>query len=310
MSMVTDVRSLAFNGDWDPLLQILGEHPELVNVASEPKGYTPLHQAAWHGADLTVIGQLLRLGASRHIRTLSRRQNAAAIAAEKHPEREDLAYVLKERRATIAQLLRMAIASNPGLFSAYDGNQLLADRMVACFGADPSPSSIEELEQRFHSAFTALTGANLAPEARVAIAPCDDFRMEVTGEFWTSRLLPLIRKSAAEAENVVLDRQWAVIADLFDPAPRTWGLRGDMFLWLEMRQALCLVPIPERPEAICAAIASALHALTGQDLAAGSEVFVSRYARGGMSSGVVSGAFWVDEFPRQIQNRARWVAGA
>lgn len=306
--MTNDVTLLAFKGEWGRLLELLVEHPELVHVASESKGYTPLHQAAWHGADLPVVNQLLRFGARRHTRTLSQRQTAADIAAEQHPEREDLAYVLTERRATIAQVLRMTLARNRDLFKAYDGNHLLADRMVACFGAEPCPSSIEELDWRLHSAFVALTGASLAPEARFAVAPCDEFRMEGDGEFWTTRLLPLIRKSAAEADELLLDRQWAVISDLFDPAPRTWGLRGDMFLWLEMRQALCLVPIPEQPEAIAATITSAIHALVGQEIDARSEAFVSRFARGGMSSGMVSGAFWADEFSPTIKRRARWIA--
>jgi hypothetical protein len=308
MSINDDIRTLAFKGDWDRLLALLWTHPDLVNVASEPKGYTPLHQAAWHGADLTVIGQLLRLGASRRARTISKRQNAAEIAAEKHPDREDLAFVLAERRTTISQLMRKVIASNRGLFKAYDGNQILADRLIACFGTDPCPGSIEELDRRLDAAFVALTGQRLGPDTRIMIETCEGFDMEANGQFWTSRFLPLLRQSANKAEEVVLEKEWAAVADLFDPAPQTWGLRGDLFLWLEMRQALSLVPIPERPEDVSAIIGSASHALTGTVLEAGSEVFVSRYQRGGMSGGLLYGGFWVEDLAPSITMRAKWIS--
>jgi ankyrin repeat protein len=53
----------------ETLLPILRDYPHLVNLPSEPKGYTPLHQAAWHGANLSVIGELLSLGADRSATT-------------------------------------------------------------------------------------------------------------------------------------------------------------------------------------------------------------------------------------------------
>jgi hypothetical protein len=56
MPKSNQINTLAFRGDWAALLPVLREHPDLVNLASESKGYTPLHQAAWHGASLSVIG--------------------------------------------------------------------------------------------------------------------------------------------------------------------------------------------------------------------------------------------------------------
>ena len=54
MSVSDKVLKLAFQGEWNTLLPILRDYPDLVNHPSEPKGYTPLHQAAWHGANLSV----------------------------------------------------------------------------------------------------------------------------------------------------------------------------------------------------------------------------------------------------------------
>jgi len=135
MKQINQINALAFQGDWEPLLGILREHPDLINFASESKGYTPLHQAAWHGASLSVVGELLELGADRRVRTENRFMTASDIAKEKHPERPDLAYVLSVRKLTIAQLIRKVIVSESNLFGAYDGNQVLADRLVASFGA-------------------------------------------------------------------------------------------------------------------------------------------------------------------------------
>lgn len=66
MTQANDVLSkqiseLAYKGHWEPLLNVLERYPSLINAASE-KGYTPLHQAAWHGAKRPVIGKLLRMG--------------------------------------------------------------------------------------------------------------------------------------------------------------------------------------------------------------------------------------------------------
>lgn len=60
------IRELAYKGHWEPLLNLLERYPSLINSASE-KGYTPLHQAAWHGAKRPVIGKLLRMGADKTI---------------------------------------------------------------------------------------------------------------------------------------------------------------------------------------------------------------------------------------------------
>ena len=79
----SELNELAFHGTWNVLLRVLREHPHLVNVGSDSKGYSPLHQAAWHGADLSVIGALLAIGADRGQKTKSKNQTAQEIALEK-----------------------------------------------------------------------------------------------------------------------------------------------------------------------------------------------------------------------------------
>ncbi len=95
------VLRLAFQGEWGVLLPILRDYPQQTNLPSEPKGYTPLHQAAWHGAGLSIIGELLTPGADRNATTHTKRQTAYDIVIDKH-ERPDLEYLLFPQKAAIA----------------------------------------------------------------------------------------------------------------------------------------------------------------------------------------------------------------
>jgi hypothetical protein len=58
----------AFHGEWEAMLTLLEQFPSLINHTSPGKGYSALHQAAWHGADLQTIGRLLQLGADTQLR--------------------------------------------------------------------------------------------------------------------------------------------------------------------------------------------------------------------------------------------------
>jgi len=307
MEKSIQVNTLAFQGNWNALLDLLREHPDLVNLASESKGYTPLHQAAWHGASLSVIGELLAIGADRRLRTYNNHKTALDIASEKHPERPDLAYVLLEKQLTIAQLIRKVIVSEPDLFDHYDGNQVLADRLVACLGYEPCPIRLDDLNRKVESAFIALTGFDLMSVREIQCSPNEMYKLQSNTRFWTSKFLPIMCEYASCAHITPIEKDWAVISDLFDPAPDLWGLRGDLFLWMEMRQALCHVQIPSDLTELAESIKAAFQALTGKPLRSGSDVFVSRLARGGMSSGMVSGSFWLEHFIPLLKKRAKWL---
>jgi hypothetical protein len=60
----------ARDGDWRTVLRVLDEHPSWVNTArlEGRSGYTPLHQAAWHGAPAETVGRLLEAGGWRTLR--------------------------------------------------------------------------------------------------------------------------------------------------------------------------------------------------------------------------------------------------
>ena len=301
------VNSLAFQGHWEVLLPLLKEYPSLVNSSSASQGYTPLHQAAWHGASLSVIGTLLNIGADCRLRTANKRQSPLDIACEKHPKRYDLAYVFAERQLTIAQLMRKIIFTESDLFDSYDGNQVLADRLIVSFGAEPCPERPDELIRRMENAFRALTGVSSSSCCEIQCEHFDGFGLKADTRFWTSKFFPLMILYASRAYTTPIQKEWAVVSDLFSPAPPTWSGRGDLFLWIEMRQALCHVQIPDNLADLAEIIKSAFQALTGKTPRKDDHFFVKRLARGGMSSGWVSSLFWAEEFVALIELRASWL---
>lgn len=102
-------------GQWAEVLDALREAPMLVNSArlGGTSGFTPLHQAAYWGAPMPVVEELLRLGAFRTLRT-SKGDRAVDVA----------------RRRGHAALL-----------------DILNPRVVSAIGAD----DIELLEAHFHA---------------------------------------------------------------------------------------------------------------------------------------------------------------
>ncbi len=61
----------ARHGDWSTVLRLLERNPGWVNVGrlGGRSGYRPHHQAAWHGADTSLVQRLIDFGAWRTIRT-------------------------------------------------------------------------------------------------------------------------------------------------------------------------------------------------------------------------------------------------
>ncbi|MBK8536840.1 MAG: hypothetical protein IPL59_18110 [Candidatus Competibacteraceae bacterium] len=140
-----------------------------------------------------------------------------------------MAYVLSGRQLTIAQLMRKVIASKPDLFGAYDGNQVLADRLVASFGSEPCPEKSDELHRRMENAFIALTGVSLSSPTEINCGPNEIFSLQADTRFWVSQFLPIMSEYPSQAHIIPIEKDWAVVADLFDPAPGTWGLREIYF---------------------------------------------------------------------------------
>ena len=93
---------------------------------------------------------------------------------------------------------------------------------------------------------------------------------------------------------------------LFDDEPVTWGLRGDPFLWREMRAVLAGRPLPDSLAELHDLLERSFDALTGHEVdKAKGALKTGAYHRpgGGMSNGLVSPEFWRDTAIPLIERR-------
>lgn len=98
----------------------------------------------------------------------------------------------------------------------------------------------------------------------------------------------------------------ATMAELFDPEPERWGLRGDPHLWRAFRDHLDDRDIPASPAGVAGLLYDAFMDIVGVDLAGHPESSVYRegFAHGGMSSGMISLDTWRDRLIPLLTERA------
>ena len=84
------------------------------------------------------------------------------------------------------------------------------------------------------------------------------------------------------------------LSQIFQNEPISWGLRGDPYLWQELKAALGDQPYPETETDLYILIHQTYEQLTGHSIREKEQFFVERYAHGGMSSGYVSPPFWIE----------------
>ena len=87
------------------------------------------------------------------------------------------------------------------------------------------------------------------------------------------------------------------VSAIFDPEPAQWGLRGDPFLWHYLKECYALVKLPYPPEKFWEDVFRLFIDLTGEAPAPGGQYFIEKFAKGhvGMSTGFLSGDFWLDQ---------------
>jgi len=71
-------------------------------------------------------------------------------------------------------------------------------------------------------------------------------------------------------------------------------LRGDPYLWREMRLHFEQTPLPATADELDTLIEVTFETLTGHSISAKQPFFIERFSHGGMSSGQVSPDFWRD----------------
>ena len=80
---------------------------------------------------------------------------------------------------------------------------------------------------------------------------------------------------------------------IFEDEPKKWGLRGDPFLWAELREESAGKEFPFDEDAIVEMVCRKFESVSGVPLTYDARPYVEKYAHGGMSSGHLSGLFWM-----------------
>ena len=84
------------------------------------------------------------------------------------------------------------------------------------------------------------------------------------------------------------------ISELFEDEPVQWGLRGDPFLWRELKETFKETKVPESPSELQLLIEREYEKSTGRPISYQEQFVVERFRSHGMSSGGVSPDFWVN----------------
>lgn len=97
---------------------------------------------------------------------------------------------------------------------------------------------------------------------------------------------------------------------IFERTPRQWGLRGDPYLWEEMKKNCERKSLDIDDYELAGYVCEFFKKMTGIQLTYEAEAHVGELAHGGMSSGMVSGSFWISKgIPLLIENLHKIKAG-
>lgn len=95
----------------------------------------------------------------------------------------------------------------------------------------------------------------------------------------------------------------ASISDLFNEEPIQWSLRGDPYLWRDMKQQFININCPDSVEKFIEIIETAFQNLTGYPISYDDSIGLKKYSHGGMSSGFVDPEFWRDKVIPLLKKR-------
>jgi hypothetical protein len=84
------------------------------------------------------------------------------------------------------------------------------------------------------------------------------------------------------------------VSGIFNQAPSNWGLRGDPYFWDDLKQHFKDFSLPYSINSFVDELNRYFEKVTGERLTRGCQVNVPKYSHGGLSSGTVSGAYWIE----------------
>ncbi|WP_243113999.1 hypothetical protein [Butyrivibrio sp. XB500-5] len=97
---------------------------------------------------------------------------------------------------------------------------------------------------------------------------------------------------------------------IFERKPETWGARGNPYMWDAMQELCIGESLDNDAYGIAGMVSEVFEKMTGKPLTYDAEEYVESLAHGGMSSGIVTGSFWMSlGIPYLIENLRRIKAG-
>ncbi len=93
------------------------------------------------------------------------------------------------------------------------------------------------------------------------------------------------------------------VSDVFGKPPSQYGLRGDPWFWRYLASEFAFDELSITEEELGAKISRLFEQKTGTLLSKDAECYVEEYAHGGMSSGFLCGAFWIEKGIPLLQAR-------
>ena len=81
--------------------------------------------------------------------------------------------------------------------------------------------------------------------------------------------------------------------ELFQLNPNQWGLRGDPFLWEDLKNYFLDKELPKTKVALESLIRQTFKEFVSEDIDSGKMVYIEKYSQGGMSSGKIDCNFWL-----------------
>jgi len=82
------------------------------------------------------------------------------------------------------------------------------------------------------------------------------------------------------------------VSEIFEDEPRQWGLRGNPYLWREMKDRLKETEMPSTPEDLKKLLENTYQEATGHPISEEGEFFIERFEHGGISGGYINQEFW------------------
>lgn len=100
----------------------------------------------------------------------------------------------------------------------------------------------------------------------------------------------------SKKEKMLFDRLTEACGprNLFGTPPPNYGFRGDRPLWLELEETFQNYPW-RSPEQVWEEVRAEIERIMGSSLADADRGYVEQFATGGMSSGMISTSFWLQE---------------